>query len=54
MSSEEKKQAADGVLFGRLMKDSKPFWPLLGLVFLLDLLATPLALLSPVGLKVVV
>ena len=41
-------------LYRRLLLQARPCWPHLVLVFLLSMLATPLALLGPVPLKIVV
>ena len=45
---------ADRALFRRLFEQARPYWPHLAAIFLLDLVATPLALLSPVPLKIAV
>ena len=45
---------ADLALFRRLFGQARPYWPHLAAIFLLDLVATPLALLSPVPLKIAV
>jgi ATP-binding cassette subfamily B protein len=41
-------------LLGRLIRDARPFWPHLALIFVLSLLAVPIALLLPLPLKLVV
>lgn len=41
-------------LYRRLLLQARPCWPHLALLFLLSMLATPLALLAPVPLKIVV
>ncbi len=45
---------ADRALFRRLIAQARPYWPHITGIFLLDLLATPLALLGPIPLKVAV
>ena len=45
---------ADVALFRRLFGQARPYWPHLAAIFLLDLVATPLALLGPVPLKIAV
>src|SRR3989442_10863123 len=44
----------DVVLFRRLLGQARPYWPHVGALFLLGLLASPLALLTPLPLKIVV
>ena len=44
----------DLVLFRRLLRQTRPFWLHLGAVFGIGLLASPIALLNPVPLKIVV
>jgi ATP-binding cassette, subfamily B, bacterial len=44
----------DLALLGRLLHQARPYWRHIGAVFLLSLLATPLALLTPVPLKIAV
>ncbi len=41
-------------IFGRLLNHAGRFWPYIGGIFLLDLLATPLSLLKPIPLKIAV
>lgn len=48
------KPAGDLSLYRRLLQDVRPFWGHIGLYFLVTLLATPLALLTPLPLKLVV
>src|SRR5437899_13097278 len=50
MSSRPAKHRA---LFGRLLAQVRACWPHLAVLFLLGLLATPLALLAPLPLKIV-
>jgi ATP-binding cassette, subfamily B, bacterial len=45
---------SDTIVFRRILKEARPYWPHLGGVFLLGLLAAPLALLLPVPLKIAV
>jgi ATP-binding cassette, subfamily B, bacterial len=44
----------DVVLFKRLAREARPYWPHIGALFVISLLAIPLALLTPVPLKVAV
>ena len=44
----------DLVLFGRLLRQTRPYWVHLGAVFGIGLLASPIALLNPVPLRIVV
>jgi ATP-binding cassette subfamily B protein len=41
-------------LYRRLLRQARPYWPHLGGLFLLSLLASPLALLTPLPLKIAV
>src|SRR5215212_5840663 len=41
-------------LFRRLVRQARPFWPHVGALFVLGLLSTPLALLTPLPLKIAV
>ncbi|GJL78748.1 MAG: multidrug ABC transporter ATP-binding protein [Nitrospinaceae bacterium] len=45
---------SDAIVFGRILREARPYWKHLGAVFLLGLLAAPLALLLPVPLKIAV
>ena len=45
---------SDLTLYRRLLAQARPYWPHLGVLFTLGLLTTPLALLVPVPLKIVV
>jgi ATP-binding cassette subfamily B protein len=45
---------SDAGLIQRLLRDARPYWPHIIGILLLDLLATPLALLTPLPLKIVV
>jgi ATP-binding cassette subfamily B protein len=45
---------SDLTLYRRLLDQARPYWPHLGALFALGLLATPIALLVPVPLKIVV
>ena len=47
-------RAGDFALYRRLLRQASPYWPHIAGVLLLSLLATPLALLTPVPLKIVV
>jgi len=46
--------ADDFTLYRRLLRQARPYWPHLGVLFGLSLLATPVALLAPLPLKLVV
>ncbi|MCI0628362.1 MAG: ABC transporter ATP-binding protein/permease [Acidobacteria bacterium] len=41
-------------MYRRLLRQARPFWPRIGAIFLLSLLSSPLALLTPLPLKIVV
>ncbi len=45
---------SDLALYRRLLAQARPYWPHLGALFALSLLATPIALLTPLPLKMVV
>lgn len=49
-----KKRSGDLQLIGRLIKLARPFWLQIILIFILSLLSTPLALLTPVPLAIAV
>ena len=44
----------DVLVFRRVLREARPSWPLIGALFLLSLLASPLALLAPLPLKIAV
>src|SRR5918997_1710407 len=44
----------DVALVRRLLRQARPYWPHLGGLLLLSMLSTPLALLTPLPLKIVV
>jgi len=44
----------DFALFSRLLRLARPYWPHIGILFLLGLLSAPLALLTPLPLKIAV
>ena len=48
------KPYADHVVYARLLREAKPYWPHIAGIFLLSLLSTPLALLLPFPLKLTV
>ena len=48
------KQQSDITIFKRLIQQAKPYWGYIVFIFLLSLLAAPLALLVPVPLKIIV
>ena len=41
-------------LWPRLLQQARPYWPMIAVIFLIDLLATPLALLHPIPLRIAV
>lgn len=45
---------SDFIIFSRVLRLAKPFWPYFVVLLVFDLLATPLALLVPVPLKIAV
>ncbi len=45
---------SDSLLYRRLARQARPYWPHIGGLFLLSLLATPIALLTPLPLKIAV
>ena len=45
---------SDRILYRRLLRQVGPYWPYIVGIFVIDLGATPLALLAPVPLKIVV
>jgi ATP-binding cassette subfamily B protein len=47
-------QYRDVVLYRRLAQQARPYWPHMAGIFVLDLIATPLALLGPIPLKIAV
>jgi ATP-binding cassette, subfamily B, bacterial len=44
---------SDRALYLRAIREARPYWPLIGLYFVIGLLSTPLSLLTPVPLKIV-
>src|SRR5947207_7283528 len=46
--------STDLVLFRRLLGQARPYWPHIGALFVLNLLASPLSLLAPLPLKIAV
>src|SRR5207247_1095992 len=44
----------DVLVFRRVLREARPCWPFIGGLFLLSLLASPLALLAPLPLKIAV
>ncbi len=44
----------DFTLYRRLLRQARPYWPHIGGIFLLSLLSSPLALLTPLPLKIAV
>ena len=44
----------DSTLYKRLLAQARPYWPHLGILFAVGLLTTPIALLVPIPLKIVV
>jgi ATP-binding cassette, subfamily B, bacterial len=53
-SSRSDRVYGDLVLYRRLLREARPCWPHIGGIFVLGLLATPIALLTPLGLKIAV
>jgi len=49
-----KSKPSDLAILGRLLQEARAYWPHLGALLLLDLLSTPLSLLSPLPLKIAV
>src|SRR2546427_11263674 len=45
---------SDRTLYRRLLRQVWPYWPYIAGIFVIDLCATPLSLLGPVPLKIVV
>jgi ATP-binding cassette subfamily B protein len=50
----EPRRYSDFEIYRRLLKQARPLVPLLGALFLLQILATPLTLLTPLPLKIAV
>jgi ATP-binding cassette subfamily B protein len=48
------KSLSDLKLIARLLRQAKPYWPHLSALFVLNLLATPIGLLQPLPIKIVV
>ena len=48
------RRQSDLTLYGRLLREARPFWPHIAGLFVLSLLTTPLTLLNPLPLKIVV
>src|SRR5438046_6509461 len=46
--------STDVVVFRRVLREARPCWLFIGVLFLLGLLASPLALLTPLPLKIAV
>jgi len=46
--------SSDVVVVRRVLREARPCWPFIGVLFLLSLLASPLALLTPLPLKIAV
>lgn len=49
-----KRRTSNLALYGRLLRTARPYWPHIAGILLLSLLSTPLTLLSPLPLKLVV
>lgn len=45
---------SDRTIYRRVLREARPYWPHIGVLFVVSLLATPLALLAPVPLKIAV
>jgi ATP-binding cassette subfamily B protein len=54
MAMTEGRRYRDLELYRRLLREARSFWPFIASLLILQLLATPLALLTPVPLKIVV
>ena len=50
----DQKRYTDLGLYRRLLRQARPYWPHIVVIFLLDLLAIPLALLAPLPLAITV
>ncbi len=48
------KKYSDIKILKRLFLQARPYWPHIACIFILDLLATPFALLTPLPLKIAV
>ena len=48
------RRPSDLTLYVRLLREARPHWPLVGALFLLSLLSTPIALLMPLPLKIAI
>src|SRR5258707_15830543 len=48
------RRPSDLTLYVRLLREARPRWPLVGALFLLSLLSTPIALLMPLPLKIAI
>src|SRR6478609_4128477 len=48
------RQRSDLQIYRRLLLQARPYWAHIGVIFVLNLLSTPLALLNPLPLKIVV
>jgi ATP-binding cassette, subfamily B, bacterial len=53
-SKGEERRYTDRVIYRRVLRDARPYWGHIGVIFVLTLLSTPLALLAPVPLKIAV
>src|SRR5262245_60908941 len=49
-----RRKYSDFTLYRRLLREARAYWPHIAWLFALSLLATPLALLNPIPLKIVV
>src|SRR4051794_9987581 len=54
MAEATKAATGDLALFRRVVREARRYWPQMVLIVVVELLATPLALLAPVPLKIVV
>lgn len=52
--SPDLQKVSDTALYIRLLRQARRYWPHIGAILLLDLLATPIGLLAPVPVKIVV
>ena len=53
-AGETERRYSNRVLLKRMLLEARPYWPKMGVLFFLTLLATPLFLLTPVPLKIAV
>jgi ATP-binding cassette, subfamily B, bacterial len=54
MRDHERGVSGDLAIYRRLLREARPYWPHIGVLFLLSLLSAPIALLTPLPLKIAV